>query len=117
MQAAVHVYHLARAAEWAAAQQSGVYRGAAEDRADGFLHFSTAEHIEESAARHRAGEPDLVLLAVPAVSLGDELRWEVSRGGVEFPHLYGDLDAALVARAEPLPLGEDGRHVFPPLDP
>ncbi|MEQ8370504.1 MAG: DUF952 domain-containing protein [Alphaproteobacteria bacterium] len=110
------IYHLARAAEWRAAQASGVYDGSAEDRADGFLHFSTAAQIEESAARHRAGEADLVLLQVDGAAAGDALKWEASRGGALFPHLYGSLPVAMVHRAEPLPLDDSGRHVFPLLE-
>lgn len=110
------IYHLAKTEIWAAAQEDGVYRGSEADRADGFLHFSTADQIAESAARHRAGEPDLILLAVDEADLGDALVWEKSRGGKLFPHLYGDLAVAAVARADPLPLGPDGLHVFPDLD-
>lgn len=111
------IYHLANAGVWADAQQSGeAYSGVVEDTADGFLHFSTAGQIIESAARHRAGERDLVLLAVDADGLGDDLRWERSRGGAAFPHLYGALPLAAVRWAKPLPLGPDGRHEFPDLD-
>ncbi|MGE4220289.1 MAG: DUF952 domain-containing protein [Alphaproteobacteria bacterium] len=110
------IYHLAKQPAWAEAQADGVYRGRPADRADGFLHFSTAVQIADSAAIHRAGEPDLVLLAVPADGLGAALRWEPSRSGKLFPHLYGELPLAQIAWAKPLPLGTDGRHVFPPLD-
>lgn len=110
------IYHLARVSGWRAAARSGVYHGTPEDRADGFLHFSTAEQVAESAARHRRGETDIVLLAVAAETLGDALRWEPSRNGDLFPHLYGALPLASVLWSQPLPLGDDGRHVFPPLD-
>lgn len=110
------VYHLARASEWEVAQSSGVYRGSSQDLADGFLHFSTAEQIVESATRHRAGEPDLLLLRVRVAALGDALRWEASRGGDRFPHLYGALGVAAVHGVDPLPLGPGGEHVFPALD-
>lgn len=110
------IYHLARAAEWRAAKRSGTYDGTADDRRDGFLHFSTAEQVAESAARHRPGEADIVLLAVGAEGLGEALRWEPSRGGALFPHLYGALPLSSVIWAKPLPLGDDGRHRFPPLD-
>ena len=96
-----------------AAEESGTYRGSEQDRADGFLHFSTAEQIVESARRHRAGEADLLLLRVKAEPLGEALRWEESRGGALFPHLYGDLDASAVDRVDELRLGDDGEHVFP----
>ena len=109
------VFHLARSTEWETAQASGVYRGSDQDRADGFLHFSTAEQIVESAARHRAGEAGLVLLEVAVEPLGDALRWEESRGGALFPHLYADLPVDAVTRATELPLDEQGAHVFPTL--
>ena len=110
------VYHLARDQAWREAQPAGLYRGSPEDRRDGFLHFSTADQIVESAARHKAGEADLVLLAVAAGPLGAALRWEPSRGGALFPHLYGDLPVESVLWAKPLALGPEGLHVFPPLD-
>jgi uncharacterized protein (DUF952 family) len=110
------IYHLAREAEWRAAERSGRYDGAADDRRDGFLHFSTAEQVAESAARHRRGEADIVLVAVAADGLGAALRWEPSRGGALFPHLYGTLPLAAVLWAKPLPLGDDGLHRFPSLD-
>ncbi|MEM7203213.1 MAG: DUF952 domain-containing protein [Planctomycetota bacterium] len=109
------IYHLARQAEWDAASKVGVYRGSADDTADGFLHFSTAAQIVESAARHRAGERGLLLLRARTAELGEALRWEPSRGGALFPHLYGALPVAAVVSVDPLPVGEDGRHVFPDL--
>jgi uncharacterized protein (DUF952 family) len=110
------IYHLAREAGWRDAERSGTYAGTAEDRADGFLHFSTAAQIAESAAKHRRGETDIVLVAVEADSLGAALRWEPARGGALFPHLYGALPLASVLWSKPLPLGDDGLHRFPPLD-
>jgi len=110
------IYHLARNAGWRAAERSGSYTGTKEDRADGYLHFSTAGQIAESAAKHRRGEADIVLVAVDADSLGGALRWEPSRGGALFPHLYGALPVASVLWSKPLPLGDDGLHCFPPLD-
>jgi uncharacterized protein (DUF952 family) len=86
------------------------------DRRDGFIHFSTATQVVETASKHFVGQSDLLLLSIDATRLGDQLKWEPSRGGALFPHLYGDLDVAAVTRVEPLPLGPDGRHVFPPLD-
>jgi uncharacterized protein (DUF952 family) len=110
------IYHLAREAGWRDAERSGTYTGTPEDRADGYLPFSTAAQVAESAARHRRGETDIVLVAVDADSLGDALRWEPSRGGDLFPHLYGPLPMASVLWSKPLPLGDDGLHRFPPLD-
>jgi uncharacterized protein (DUF952 family) len=107
---------MCRAAEWQEAEASGSYPGSSQDVADGFIHFSTASQIVASASRHRAGQSDLVLLAVDPAPLGAALRWERSRGGELFPHLYGALPVAAVRRVSPLPLGPDGRHVFPALD-
>ncbi|MEE8189924.1 MAG: DUF952 domain-containing protein [Kiloniellales bacterium] len=113
--AAGRIYHLCTREDWDLARESGRYGGSAVDRADGFIHFSSAGQIEESAARHRAGQPDLLLLTVEAGALGEALKWESSRGGALFPHLYGELPASAVSRIDDLPLGSDGRHVFPPL--
>jgi uncharacterized protein (DUF952 family) len=109
------IYHMCRAEEWQAAEAAGRYLGSTQDAADGFIHFSTAAQIVESAAKHRAGQDGLVLIAVDAASLGAALRWEASRGGQLFPHLYGALPLAAVRRVAKLTLGADGRHVFPPL--
>jgi len=110
------IYHMCRREEWDAARATGVYAGSSQDQADGFIHFSGAEHVVASAAKHRAGQSGLVLIAVDAATLGPALRCEASRGGALFPHLYGPLPVAAVRWAKPLPLGADGRHVFPPLD-
>lgn len=110
------IYHMANASAWAATVAAGVYHGTAADRADGFIHFSTAATVAESAAKHRAGERDLLLIAVEAEKLGSALKWEPARGGILFPHLYGPLDPTLVRSVMPLPLGPDNRHIFPELD-
>ena len=110
------IYHMCREEDWRAALAVGHYRGSDQDAADGFIHFSTAVQIEESAARHRAGQRGLVLLAVDPAGLGADLRWEAARGGQLFPHLYGALPCAAVARVDSLPLGSGGRHLFPALD-
>ena len=109
------IYHLCRKADWDAALRSGEYRGSADEIRAGFIHFSTAAQVVESAAKHRAGALDLLLLTVAAEGLGAGLRWEKSRGGQMFPHLYGPLKAAAVTRVDALALGPDGRHVFPKL--
>ena len=111
------VYKICPAALWRAAEREGTFRGAPVDLRDGFIHFSSAGQVAETAAKHFAGERDLVLLRVDAARLGERLKWEPSRGGALFPHLYGELDAKAVRQVDPLPLGPDGRHVFPPLDP
>ena len=107
------IYHMCRESEWLAAAGDGVYRGSSQDAADGFIHFSTAAQLAASAAKHRAGQAGLVLLTVDAKALGPALRWEPARGGDLFPHLHGSLPLGAVRRVDPLPLGPDGRHVFP----
>jgi uncharacterized protein (DUF952 family) len=110
------VYKICQRPLWAAAERAGSFRGAAVDEHDGFIHFSTAAQVAETAAKHFAGADDLVLIAVKAGALGDALRWEPSRGGALFPHLYDALQLAAVKWVKPLPLGIDGRHEFPELD-
>jgi uncharacterized protein (DUF952 family) len=109
------IYHMCPTETWQAAVRAGTYRGTADDLRDGFIHFSTAEQIAESARRHRTGQTGLVFIAVESERLGERLRWEPSRGGALFPHLYGPLDPTEVASVAPLPLGPDGEHVFPTL--
>ena len=109
------IYHMCRRGEWREAEAAGTYAGSSQDRADGFMHFSTAAQIIESAARHRAGQDGLVLLAVDAEKLEEGLKWEAARGGALFPHLYGPLPVAAVSAVHDLKLGPDGRHVFPDL--
>jgi len=99
-------------AEWRAAEASGVFVGAAVDRADGYIHFSSASQAPETAHKWFAGRRDLTLVAVDAGALGAALRWEPSRGGALFPHLYGELPLTAVVWSRPLPLGQDGRHEF-----
>jgi len=111
------IYHMCPAETWQEAVRTGVYHGTADDRRDGFIHFSTAAQLAESARRHRAGQAGLVLIAVESARLGARLRWEASRSGALFPHLYGPLDPAEAASVRPLPLGPDDEHIFPPLDP
>lgn len=106
------IYKIFRAQEWADMQAAGETRGAAVDLADGYVHFSTAETVAETAARHFAGEDGLVLLACDATAMGAELRWEPSRGGALFPHLYRIFRISDVTWAKPLPLVQ-GQHVFP----
>ena len=110
------IFHICRRDEWAAAQAVGYYAGSTQDRADGFIHFSAADQVVASAAKHRAGQTDLVLIAVEAAALGPALRWETSRNGALFPHLYATLPLTTVRWMRELPRGVDGRHVFPPLD-
>jgi uncharacterized protein (DUF952 family) len=109
------IYKICRASEWREAERAGAFRGAAIDLTDGYIHFSTGEQAPETAARHFAGLGDLVLVAVAAAALGPALKWEPSRGGALFPHLYGVLTPGAVLWVKPLPLGGDGRHLFPEL--
>jgi|SRR5579864_2497168 len=110
------IYHMCPEEAWEAAVTAGEYAGTADDRRDGFLHFSTAAQIVESARRHRTGQSGLLLIAVDIERLGDRVKWEPSRGGDLFPHLYGALYPGEIVRIDPLPLGPDGEHIFPPLE-
>lgn len=107
------IYKIVPQALWSAAEADGVFNGASIDLTDGFIHFSTASQMRETAARHFAGQVDLLLVAVDVAALGEALRFEISRGGEPFPHLYAPLDLKHVVSVAPLPLGPDGRHVFP----
>ena len=111
------IYKICSSTLWRDAERAGAFHGAGIDTRDGYLHFSTGAQVAETAAKHYAGAADQVLVAVDAASLGAALRWEPSRGGDLFPHLYGSLSLGAVKWAVPLPLGPDGRHVFPELDP
>ena len=102
------IYKILPRWEWEAALDARRFDGSAIDREDGFIHFSTAEQVQETARRHFAGQEDLLVLAVEATDLGQALRWERSRGGALFPHLYAHLDTALVREVSEAPLGADG---------
>ncbi len=106
------IYKIFRRAEWDAFRDAGETAGEPVDLADGFIHFSTAAQVAETAARHFTDESDLVLLAIDAETLGDDLKWEPSRGGLLFPHLYRQLRMADVVWDKSLPLGASG-HIFP----
>ena len=107
------VYKICPRDLWRAAEASGRFTGAPVDVADGFIHLSTASQVAETAARHFAGQDDLLLVAVDGDGLGAAQRYEPSRGGDLFPHLYGDLPLSAVASVDEMPLGADGRHVIP----
>ena len=109
------IYKICDAAAWRAAERAGEFAGTPVDLADGYIHFSTADQVMETAAKHFAGQRNLVLVTVDADALGVALKWEPSRGGALFPHLYAELSLANIAETTPLPLGSDGRHRFPPL--
>lgn len=110
------IFKIVPMALWCASKTAGRFAGSSVDLQDGFIHFSTAAQVQETAARHFAGQTDLLLVEVSATALGSELRWEPSRGGDLFPHLYADLPHSAVTRVWPLPVDADGRHVFPDLD-
>lgn len=107
------IYKIVTSEQWAEAEKTGAFKGAPVDLADGYIHFSTAEQAGETAARHFAGQVDLLLVAVEAKALGKALVFEPSRGGQLFPHLYADLPLSAVRAVDALPLGADGRHQFP----
>jgi uncharacterized protein (DUF952 family) len=111
------IYKICERAQWRAAEASGQYHGSAVDERDGFVHFSTAAQLAETASKHFAKATDLILIAVDAAALGKELRWEPSRGGDLFPHLYAALPLRAVRWARPLPDEVGGRRVFPELEP
>ncbi len=107
------IYKILTTTQWAALERDGATAGAPVDQADGFVHFSTAGQLAETAAKHFAGQAGLMLLALEAGRLGPALRWEPSRAGALFPHLYATLRRVDVAWARPLPLGPDGAHALP----
>ena len=107
------IYKIVPQELWEEAVEEGLFTGAEIDHEDGYIHFSTAEQAHETAAKHFAGEEDLLLVALEADSFG-ALKWEVSRGGALFPHLYGMFRPDQAAWVKPLPL-IDGVHQFPEL--
>jgi uncharacterized protein (DUF952 family) len=107
------VYKIVAADLWQAAQDSGVFTGAGIDLTDGFIHLSTAVQARRTAQLYFAGQDNLVLMAVDEASLGEALKYEPSRDGDLFPHLYGPLPLTTVLSVRPLPLGADGNHLFP----
>ncbi|WOF72860.1 DUF952 domain-containing protein [Parvibaculaceae bacterium PLY_AMNH_Bact1] len=110
---ASEIYKIISKDEWAAAEAVGVFKGASIDLTDGFIHFSTAAQAPETAALHFTEQEGLLLVSVSTDALGDALKWETSRGGDLFPHLYVSLEMRHVARVDDLPVGPDGRHAFP----
>jgi uncharacterized protein (DUF952 family) len=109
------VYKICAASLWAEAERSGVFTGAPIDLEDGYIHFSSATQVAETAALYFKGQDGLVLVAIDGDRLGPALKWEPSRGGALFPHLYGPLPTTAALWAKPMPLGADGRHQLPDL--
>ena len=112
-----YIYKICDAGEWRSAERDGVFTGSRTDLVDGFLHFSTAHQVAETARLHFAATGELVLIAVRVDALGAPLKWERSRRGAFFPHLYGVLPTSAVSWVKPLPRDQDGHHLFPPLEP
>src|ERR1700752_2714639 len=110
------IYKICGAAAWQAAERAGEFTGAPVALSDGFIHFSAADQVAETAAKHFAGRRDLVLVAVDADALGPALKWKPSGGGGLFPPPYGTLPLTAVRWVKPLPLAPDGGHVFPQLE-
>lgn len=109
------IYKIATAAQWRDAVAAGVFAGAPVDLADGYIHFSAASQVPGTLARHFAGQANLLLITVDADALGAALRWEPSRGGQLFPHLYGVLPVAAALAVRPIAVDADGGHVLPAL--
>lgn len=111
------IYKIIPADLWNEAVAQGVFKGAPVDHQDGFIHFSTAAQVEETARKHFHGQRDLLFVSVEDQDLGPALRYEPSRGGALFPHLYAPLPVALAKQVRALPMNEDGTHQFETLLP
>jgi uncharacterized protein (DUF952 family) len=111
------IYKICPASAWREAERQGVYRGSADDARDGFIHFSTASQVAETAKKHFFGQTGLFLIAVDADVLGQALRWERSRNNELFPHLYGELDLGAVTGVLNMHARSDGTHDIPELAP
>jgi uncharacterized protein (DUF952 family) len=110
------IYKICPASAWREAERQGVYGGSADDVRDGFIHFSTASQVAETAKKFFFGQTGLFLIAVDADALGDALRWEPSRNDELFPHLYGELDLGAVTGVLDLRARSDGNHDIPELE-
>jgi uncharacterized protein (DUF952 family) len=113
----VKIYKICLASAWREAERQGVYRGSADDARDGFIHFSTAPQVPGTAQKHFFGQRALFLVEVDGDALGSALRWERSRNGELFPHLYGELDIGAVIAVMNLSIRSDGGHDIPELLP
>jgi uncharacterized protein (DUF952 family) len=111
------IYKICSASAWREAERQGVYRGSADDTRDGFIHFSTASQVMETARKHFFGQTGLFLIETDADALGEALRWEPSRNNELFPHLYGELDLGAVTRVLTMHARSDGTHDIPELTP
>ena len=106
------LYKIMSRQEWETAQAHGIYEGSEVDRRDGFIHLSAAHQVRATAQKYFSGQADLVLVSVREESVGPGLKWEASRGGDLFPHIYGPLQFHAIGDAVPLPL-VSGIHQFP----
>jgi uncharacterized protein (DUF952 family) len=111
------IYKICSASAWREAERQGVFRGSSDDACDGFIHFSTATQVAETAMKHFYGQQDLLLVEIDADALGDDLRWERSRNDELFPHLYGELDLGAIRAVRELHARSDGYHDIPELRP
>ena len=111
------IYKISPASAWREAERQGVYKGSADDARDGYIHFSTAAQVAETARKHYFGQTGLFLIAVDADALGEALRWEPSRNDELFPHLYGELDLGTVVGVFSMRARADGSHEIPVLEP
>ena len=111
------IYKICPASAWREAERQGVYRGSADDARDGYIHFSTAAQVAETARKFFTGQSGLFLVEVDGDALGNALRWEPSRNDELFPHLYGELDLGAVRGVQTLVDRADGSHAIPELTP
>jgi uncharacterized protein (DUF952 family) len=107
------IYKVVSETVWSEAVQRGEFAGSQIDLSDGYIHFSTADQVVETVRKHFTGQDGLLLVTVDADKLGSALKWETSRGGALFPHLYGSLPLSAVVQSQSLPLGSDAQHQFP----
>jgi uncharacterized protein (DUF952 family) len=112
MKSAQLIYKIVHRDAWAKAEEARVFAGAEIDLVDGFIHFSSAAQVSETASKFFAGQSDLLLVAVDTAELAENLKWEPSRGGDLFPHLYGPLDLSQVVFVEEIPQDGAGNHKF-----
>lgn len=110
------IFKIAPKALWQTAEETGIFAGAPIDLADGYIHFSSLETVKETAALYFSGQTDLLLIAVdPNDFPTEQMKWEASRGGALFPHLYGEFPVSKAQWVKPLPLDAEGNHQFPEL--
>jgi predicted 3-demethylubiquinone-9 3-methyltransferase (glyoxalase superfamily)/uncharacterized protein (DUF952 family) len=107
------VYKIARATEWEAAEEAGVFLGSPDDRRDGYIHLSSLAQLRQTYQKHFDGERDLLLVAIDATRLRHRLRWETSRSGEQFPHLYGPLDLPDIESVAAIAFDRDGQMILP----